>query len=172
MNEPIKISAGTTVSWSFNHALANSGWQFRYALRGPGAIDIDASTSDGVVIVKQMADVTSAWIAGQYEWRLYATLGADRQVIGSGQITIEADFSQLSAGHDPRSHAKRMLDAINTVLEGRILSDHESYTINDRRLDRIPIKELYVLRRSYIRKIRQENGVGFQLKRIRSRLPG
>ena len=171
MNEPKKISAGTSVSWSFGHELADGQWQFNYALRGQGAIDIDTAAADGLVTVSKLADVTAAWIPGLYDWRLYASNGADRQSIASGQMEIEADFASLTAGHDPRSHAKRMLDAINTVLEGRILSDHESYTIDDRRLDRIPILELHKLRRVYIQKVRSEKGNGFRLKRVLTRLP-
>jgi hypothetical protein len=172
MNEPKKISAGTSIGWTFSHELADGLWQFSYALRGPGVIDIDATAADGLVTVTKQADVTASWVPGLYDWRLYAKKDADRQLISSGQMEIEADFASLGAGHDPRSHAKRMLDAINQVLEGRILSDHESYTIDDRRLDRIPILELHKLRRVYIQKVRSEKGNGFRLKRVLTRLPG
>lgn len=97
MNEPKKISAGTSVSWSFGHELADGQWQFNYALRGQGAIDIDTAAADGLVTVSKLADVTAAWIPGLYDWRLYASNGADRQLIASGQMEIEADFASLTA---------------------------------------------------------------------------
>ncbi len=173
MNEPTKISAGTSVSWSFSHVLTDGSWQFCYALRGPGAINIDADGVNGQVTVSESAAVTTDWKAGSYEWRLYASQGEERQLLSIGQLEIEPDFMTLEAGHDPRTHARKMLDAINKVLEGRILSDHERYAVDGRSLDRIPILELHKLRRIYTQKVRREvKGNSFGVRRVLTRLPG
>ncbi|EMY6817456.1 hypothetical protein ABCL21_004474 [Vibrio parahaemolyticus] len=173
MNEPTKLSAGTSVSWSFSHSLADGSWQFRYALRGPGAINIDAEATGSQVTVSESAATTEKWQAGLYEWRLYAIKGDDRDLIDQGKLEIEPDFMALDAGHDARSHARKMLEAINKVLEGRILSDHERYTVDGRSLDRIPIMELHRLRRIYIVKVRrEEKGSSLGVKRVLTRLPG
>ncbi|MCL1124230.1 hypothetical protein [Shewanella surugensis] len=171
MNELKKISAGTSLNWTFEHDLADGTWQFEYILRGQSAIAIAASAENGQVTFIATASTTATWIAGHYDWRLYASKGDEKHVIESGQLEIEPDFTQVQAEYDPRSHAKRMLDAINTVLEGRILSDHERYSIDGRSLDRIPIMELHKLRRSYILKFSRENGSGFRIKRVLARLP-
>ncbi|ELB2912183.1 hypothetical protein QNE52_002860 [Vibrio parahaemolyticus] len=173
MNEPNKISAGTSVSWSFPHELADGSWLFSYALRGQSVIDIDATAENGTVTVYETATATQNWTKGLYEWRLYASKGDDRHLVKQGKLEIEPDFLNVAEGHDPRSHARKMLDAINSVLEGRILSDHERYSIDDRSLDRIPIKELHSLRKTYLVKVRQEEtGTSFRVKRVRTRLPG
>ncbi len=173
MNEPTKISAGTSVSWSFSHPLADGSWQFRYALRGPSAIDIDAEAESGQVKVSESAAISKDWKEGLYEWRLYVSKGDDRELVEVGKLEIEPDFMALPAGHDARTHARKMLDAINKVLEGRILSDHERYSVEGRSLDRIPIMELHRLRKIYINKVRrEENGSSFGIKRVLTRLPG
>lgn len=172
MNEPKKISAGTSLNWTFEHDLADGSWQFEYILRGQSAIAIAASAENGQVTLTVTATTSATWTAGLYDWRLYASKGDEKHLIESGQIEIEPDFTQVQTEYDPRSHTRKMLDAINGVLEGRILSDHERYSIDGRSLDRIPIMELHKLRRSYILKVRRENGAGFRIKRVLARLPG
>jgi hypothetical protein len=50
---------------------------------------------------------------------------------------------------EQRTHAKRVLDAIEAVLENRANLDQQSYTVEGKRLDRTPISELLKLRREY-----------------------
>lgn len=54
------------------------------------------------------------------------------------------------------SHAKTMLDAIEAVLEGRITSDVEQYSIGGRQITKIPISELSVLRSKYKAEVARE----------------
>lgn len=171
MNELKKISANTTVGWSFDHELADGSWQFSYAFRGPGVINIEASSASGVVVVDVSAAITAAWVPGLYEWHLFASKADDRQLIESGSAEVLADFASLEAGYDSRSLNKKMLDAINTVLQGRILSDHERYSIDGRSLDRIPIMELQSLKRQYSIKVRRErhSGGDIRVRKVKAR---
>ena len=41
-------------------------------------------------------------------------------LVGSGTVTVEPDFAALSEGHDPRTHAQRMLDSINKAQQAQI----------------------------------------------------
>lgn len=171
MNELKKLSANTTVAWSFSHDLADGSWQFSYAFRGPGVIDIVAASSSGIVTVEVSAVVTVAWLPGLYDWQLFASKGDDRQLIESGSAEVLADFASLAAGYDSRSLNRKMLDAINTVLQGRILSDHERYSIDGRSLDRIPIMELQSLKRQYsimVRREKQPSGE-IRVRKVRAR---
>lgn len=47
------------------------------------------------------------------------------------------------------THAETMLAKIEAVLEGRIDSDVESYSIAGRQITKIPVNELLVLRDKY-----------------------
>ncbi|WP_281629187.1 hypothetical protein [Vibrio sp. St2] len=161
MTIPTQISAGTSVSWSFEHELADGTWQFTYCLRGmPEPIDIEAASAGGSVSVTKTAKETENWKAGTYECRLFASKGDDNQLIEITRVVIDPDFSKLTAGHDPRSHAERMLESIDKVLEGRPLSDHEEYSIEGRSIKRIPIKELHSLRKVYAQKVKREKNGG------------
>ena len=171
MNEPLEIQAGITANWSFDHEFADGNWSFVYAMRGPDVIDITAIAENGVVSVSELASITGAWSAGLYQWQLFASNGDDRQLISCGQLEILADFASLGAGHDARTHEEKMLSSIKAVLEGRILSDHERYSIDGRSLDRIPILELQKLKRFYTLKVRnQKRSAGeIKIRRVRSR---
>jgi len=57
------------------------------------------------------------------------------------------------------SHAKTMLDAIEAVLEGRITSDIEEYTIAGRQITKIPIIELKKLRDEYRAEYKKEQRI-------------
>ena len=48
------------------------------------------------------------------------------------------------------SHNKKMLDAIEAVLEGRITSDVEAYQIAGRQITKISITELEALHVKYL----------------------
>ena len=175
MNEPKKVSAGTSVRWSFDHIGADGSVEFTYALRGPGVIDIAAAAADGVVSVDVLPVDSAQWSPGLYEWRLFLAAAGSREEIGSGVLEIEPDFAGLGAGHDPRSHDQRVLDSIKKVLEGRVLSDHERYTIEGRSLDRTPIMDLERLKSLYQRRVRRasRNGSGrLGVRRVLARLPG
>lgn len=173
MNEPRELDAGTRVKWSFADPRADGITSFLYCLRGPAQIDIATTAVDGVVTVDVGTAISLAWLAGLYEWRLYLITGDDKEIISAGKLTINPDFSTVAAGHDARSHAERMLEAIEARLENRVISDHEKYTIDGRSLDRIPITELHNLRRIYRRKVARERGQtkGLSFGRVLSRLP-
>jgi hypothetical protein len=55
-----------------------------------------------------------------------------------------------------KSHAVKMLDAIEAVLEGRITSDVEQYSIAGRQITKIPISELLILHDRYKAAVAQE----------------
>ncbi len=170
MKLPLKFNAGTSLSFSFKHKKTATGWRFFYALRGCSVIDIDVECTATDCEVKVPASETRSWIAGEYEWQLFAEKENEKIKLDQGFITIEPDFSSITGSMDVRSHARKMLDSINKILEGRILSDHEKYSIQGRSLDRIPILELYKLRTAYARKIHsEEKGGKFKIKRVLTR---
>lgn len=157
MSEPTTLQAGDSITWSRDAPgfLAEDGWELRYALRGPAPIDLTA-TGEGTLYQVQVSAAASAqWAPGDYVFSCFVVNGDDRQTLGTGRLSIMPDLA-TSNPMDIRSHAKRMLDAIEATMEKRATKDQQSYEIEGRRLDRIPIQELMKLRDRYRREYNRE----------------
>lgn len=93
---------------------------------------------------------TAAFPYGEYDWQAYVTdIAGNRTTVGEGFIYIRPDFDQLGAGFDASTHVKKVLDAIEAVLEQRATKDQEGYTIEGRQLSRTKIGDLLKLRELY-----------------------
>lgn len=154
---PDKIVAGTT----FDRLLTLTAWpapewSLSLILRGPIAVTLVSQPEAAQHRLGASADVTRLWPPGVWAWALRATRGAEVVEIDAGAIIIAADIDSLPAGHDGRSHAARVLDAIEAVIENRATLDQQKYTINNRELWRTPIPELLLLRDRYRAELRRE----------------
>lgn len=171
---PTTIQAGITVSWTAPVPDGLAAYEFQYVFQGPSTITVSAAVVGNELTVNETATTTAAWAPGYYKFQLLASLADDRCLVSQGSIQINPNFANLAAGHDFRSHAQRMLDAINQVLEGRITKDVEQYEIDGRSVTRIPILELQKLKRTYSMKVlsekRKESGrSSFQPKTVKPR---
>ena len=147
---PTEITAGLSLRCEVvSERYPAPDWVLTAILRGPAAIDLTAVVSGTGHVFEETAATTGAWEAGLYAVSLRAKRGADVHEIEAGQVRIAADLVSLEAGHDPRGHAQRVLDAIEAVLEGRASRDQQSYTINGRTLVRTTIADLLELRKTY-----------------------
>ncbi len=153
---PTSIQAGITAEWSQPLPSEYISFAFEYILQGASKIVIPATAVGNDIAVQVSSKTTSAYKAGDYQYQLIASNGDDKRVVNKGVITIKPDFASLPSGHDFRSHAQRMLDNINQVLEGRITKDVENYQIDGRSITRIPILELQKLKRTYALKVNKE----------------
>lgn len=159
--EPTEIAAGTTLRWrrAFSLFPASDGWALSYAIRGPDAaeIEVDATADGDAFAVEVPASLTSGWTAGRYAIAGYVERDEDaggpeeleRHLVYRGTLVVLEDLAAVTTPHDPRSHARRVLEAIEAVIEKRASRDQESYTINGRTLVRTPIAELIRLRDRY-----------------------
>jgi hypothetical protein len=128
------------------------------ALRGPAQIDLKESET-GVTITKDgdtfnitvTAAITGTWTAGDYWYSIYAGQSnfTTRHEAERGQVAIEDNRAAIATTYDDRSHAKKTLDAIEAVIEGRASQDQMSYTIAGRRLDKTDLEDLLMLRDYY-----------------------
>ncbi len=150
MSEPEKIIAGNAVAWETVITPENdlSAHAFNYRFVGPVSFDESAVYLLDTVSVSLTSGDTAAYTPGEYQWFLFATLGAERELVCRGRMVIEPDPSGIDNA-DNTSHAEKMLAAIDARLEGRIVTDHQRYMIGNRSLDRIPIIELKQLRNQY-----------------------
>ena len=120
MIEPLKIAAGDSLSWerTLEDYPASSGYVLHYALFNlAAAITIDGTADGDKHVISVGAATTGAWAAGRYDWAAFVTgPSAFKKSLFTGVINIAPD---LTAGpQDGRSHAQKMLEAIEAALEG------------------------------------------------------
>lgn len=149
--EPSSVVAGDT--WEWRKTLADypaPTWTLKYYLRSrTHSADVTA-TADGADHLVTISKTTSAgYKAGRYEWVAIVDDGAERFTVGRGTLTVAPDPANTGAGFDPRSHARKTLEAIEAVIENRATKDQMSYTIGSRSLSRMPISDLLKFRQTY-----------------------
>jgi len=118
------------------------GWTLKYQLvprfttPTQAPITLTATTSGSDYRVQEAAGVTATWKPGAYTWaRWVEKAGPIRQSLGDGQILIKTDPAAAVQGYDGRSHERKMLDAIEAVIESRASSTQRemvAYTIGSR----------------------------------------
>ena len=105
------------------------------------------TTDDYIVEISQ--DVTEHYHVHLYKWYAFITRTSDSERISvdSGVAQLVADYAESTA--DQRSHAKKVLDAIEAVIENRASQDQMSYSIAGRSLARMSIDDLMTFRNRY-----------------------
>lgn len=177
--EPAQLVAGDRAMWKRTDLGADyppASYTLKYSARleGSGATEITftAAGSGSDFIVEIAAATTAAWAPGRYHWQAYIIRTSDSQriTVDSGTFTIKANRDEATT--DPRTHAKKVLDAIEAVLEGRATKDQESVTIAGRTLQRTPLPDLIALRTEYRMEVRAEEAkeqlaqTGFDPRRV------
>ncbi|MEK9724071.1 MAG: hypothetical protein VW405_11410 [Rhodospirillaceae bacterium] len=116
---------------------------------GSTSFSITASETGGVYVVEVASATTAGYNVGTYAWQAYITRTSDSQrvSVARGTWNVIANLSASTA--DPRSHVKKVLDAIEAVLESRATVDQMAYTIQGRSLSRTPIPDLLKMRDTY-----------------------
>ena len=172
---PTSISAGLTLDKTATlTAYPAPAWSLSAVLRGPSAIDLTAEAAGQAHRFLVQAVETAGWAPGDYWYSIRAENQGTVVEVESGTITIKPDLAAAGAGHDGRDHVRRVLDAIEAVLEKRATIDQERYKINNRELWRTPISELLTLRDRYRSELRRMNaarmgGLFDQAVRVRFR---
>jgi hypothetical protein len=149
--EPGRVTAGDTIAWTKTLAdyPATASWVLSYTLiNATGKITITASASGADHAVVVAAATSAAWAAGTYAWQGVVTKGAERFTVGTGSIAIAANWA-AAATLDTRSHAIKVLAAIEAYLESPANTAAASYEIAGRKLQRHSMAELLTLRDRY-----------------------
>jgi len=100
---------------------------------------------------------TLAWVTGRYTWSLYVTKAGERYTVDSGELEVRVDPATATAPLDQRSHARKVLLAIEAVLENRATTDQQAISIAGRQVTRMPIIDLLVLRDRYRAEVANED---------------
>lgn len=166
--EPTSVTAGDTITWliALPDYPATDGWALNYALRGAaGNIDITATASGADYLVEITAANSAAWPFGNYQWTKYVEKGAgaslERVTLGTNTIIINRNWAAVTGSIDTRSHARKCLEAIEAVLEGRASRSDAEYEIDTgsgrRRLKSLTVEELLKFHSHYQQFVRQED---------------
>lgn len=149
--EPATFNAGDTVKWSksFGDYSAADGWVLTYEFRSSSVrktiVCTTYETTDFLATIS--ATVSATFPAGEYYVFARAELSGEKYTVWEGRITVKPNPAADSSGQDRRSHAKKMLDAIEAMMEGNASRDEQSYEISapgmtTRRLQLCPKAEL------------------------------
>ena len=159
LNIPSQIRAGDTISWieSISDYLATAGWALAFALRAKDLppITINASTSGSDYAIIITAPTSKAYKPGTYSWQAYISKGTspdftEKYSIATGRIEILPNLTIATSETELRSHAKKVLDAIESLLEGKALAgDASSYSIGGRSITKMMPEELIKWRSFY-----------------------
>ncbi len=151
---------------------ASSGFTVSLVLQAlAGAAPVTVNATDGAAEWDiAVSSATSAALApGSYRYLIAATKAGDRTTIDSGEVQVLPDPAK--AAQDQRSQARRALDAIDAMLEGRASSEDMKFTFADgRALEKIPHGDLLALRQHFARKVARELNKGRGPKRVLMRL--
>ncbi|WPZ28964.1 hypothetical protein T8A63_15220 [Sulfitobacter sp. OXR-159] len=154
---PNEIAAGITFSVSLSYPEYSAPeWGLTLILRGPQAITLDAARNGDEFTFSATADATAAWAPGTYWWQLRAVDTFETRLLEDGQVKVLQDLSAVEGPFDGRSHAVKVLEAVEAVIEGRATLDQQSYSINNRSLTRTPIADLIKLRAQYRAQVQAE----------------
>lgn len=157
--EPSSIRAGDTITWRKNLAdYPASAWTLVYTLINSIAKITITGSSDGVEhVINVPATTSDDYTAGKYDYVAHVTDGTDRITVASGRMDVLPNLAAATT-YDNRSHARKMLDAIEALLlnnatVGQI--DWLEIQLNNRRIQKEPDK-LLVLRDRYRAEVANE----------------
>jgi len=158
--EPTEFTAGDTVKWKIytSDYLPDDGWVMSYVF-----VDDDeqhtitgTDNGDGYHLITIDTTTSATFSPGYFRWQSYVSKDAERYTIGRGEIEVKADFATATTGYDSRSHVKKVLDAIESLIEGKASKDQESWSVEGRALSRYSWPDLLKLRDKYLRYYREE----------------
>jgi hypothetical protein len=141
IDEPETAVAGDSWQWKKILLLypASKGYTLAYYFaNATSAFSIAgaAITAVGDTFVIDFAATAAAIAPGKYRWQAYATLAGVRTTAVEGWLVVTPDLS-LGTPIDARTPARALLDAIDTLLAGRTLTDTAKYTIGNRSLEKL-----------------------------------
>lgn len=167
---PAKLVSGDT--WSF--VLSDSDhpaptWSASiYFENAASTFSATASDSGSDHAFSIAAATTAEKKAGRYRWSIRVTDGTSSYTVETGWVDVVTDPAAEGV-HDPRSDARKLLDAVNATLLGRATSDQLAMSLNGRSISRTPLPELRQWRTDLREEVRTEEqaeraGLGRNIK--------
>ena len=127
------------------------------ARSGTGAnveFSIAATNSGDDYLFTADSATTAAYTAGlfHYQVEVLETSSSNRIIVDQGELDVTVDLDVNAV--DPRTHAEKMLQKIEAVLENRADADVSSYSIAGRSLTKMSPEELLTWRDNYRREVK------------------
>lgn len=151
-SEPSEIAAGDLATWKISDSdfPAGDSWELTYALVKSGTlIEITASADGDDHLVSEASATTASWTPGTYKYQGYFTKSGARYLRREGTIKILPDFASQSSGYDDRSHVKKTLDALESMIEGKASKAQAGRVVGGEILADMPIHRLIEWRDKY-----------------------
>lgn len=160
MNEPNQIAAGFSARWTeAPSAYPAPTWTLEYRLVGRADAYVVTATqqADGTHAVSIDPATSATFAPGRYRLIGYVDDGTERHRYYEGDLVVTPN---VTAGDpvDLRSHAERMVEALEAALEGRATADQMAVAIGGRSLQRHTLAELQKLHQVYAYQVEVERG--------------
>jgi len=145
--EPTEFYPGDTLKWNRQDLSddypASEGWSLTYYFRGPeGKFDISASADGDYFAVSVTPTTTATYKPGDYTWTTKVGLGSDVYTIDHGSCTVQTDLATKGAGYDPRSHVKKVLDALEAAILKKASKDQLSTSVDGISIQRMTPEQI------------------------------
>lgn len=156
---PARLFVGDSLAWERDLDDYPAGtWTLTYYFANDShAFSITASASGSTHVVS--VDDTTSYQPGRYRWHARAASGATKVTVENGWIEIRPN--PAAGKSDWRSHARKMLDAIEAALEGQASKDQLdliSYAVGESINVRRDRELLHKLRSKYELELAREEG--------------
>jgi|TARA_R110002012_G_scaffold86483_2_gene214852 hypothetical protein len=152
--EPLELTVGDLWQWTRPDLFQayGTGYSLSYKFlrdSGTDVITINASTGADTYTVSVASTTTVNYGAYDYVWQAYITRSSDsnRIMVDEGKLSLNNNLASDTG--DQRSHAKKVLDAVESVIEGTASRKESSYSIAGRSLSLTPMASLLQLRAQY-----------------------
>lgn len=165
--EPTQFVAGDTVQWtrvvsSYSNA---DGWNLNYMLVGPGALAAQPTVTvvNGLFTVTLPATATATSTAGTYRLIGWVDgVNAERHTVFDGFVDVLPNVATTTFAN-LKTHAEKMLAAIQAALEGRATADIQSYQIDGTLITKLPFDQLMKYRGIYESMVWREQNPGVSM---------
>jgi len=157
--EPASFEAGVTVKWTKDLSdcyPADQGWALSYTfISTTFKFTVTASADGTQFLVNIAAGTTAGYTAGIYKWIARVEKSGEVYTVDSRHCEILKNIAAMT-NYDHRTHVKKVLDAIEAVIEKRATKDQMGYTIDGQTLEKTPIPDLLMLRDKYMVEYQRE----------------
>lgn len=123
----------------------------------PTSFGTIANAGDGTWTVTVPATDTAGITAQEYAWFFRISDGSETYTIDRGTVTVRPN--PADSAHDPRTHNRKVLDALQSVIEGKASQDQAGYSIGGplgRAITRMSWTELEAAVEKYAARVRAE----------------
>ena len=156
-NTPSELTAGDTWRWTRDLADYPAGtWTLTYYFENRDDRFNAVASADGTTHSVSVAAATTAdHKPGRYHWIARVTDGSIVETVESGWSEVLPNPATATK-RDPRSWARRTLEAVEAFLEGNATTAQASVSIGGRSISRWSLPELTAFRNQLRQEVRTE----------------